>query len=185
MEKNYFFKFTLFLKFQIFLLSRRVLFLIAKKTGFQNSDFLVINKDEHFANSLVEIEFYFSKLLYVKLPQVGRKYYNGKVILNAEKLNFPYKIKVFVYGQKKKIFTIENFEAINNFHSEKFTITDFKSFYIKLNYPQILNLPRHKIINNSPNEKIEPNILAKKITLKESIKNNKIKLQPFNTEDLI
>lgn len=185
MEKNYFFTSLLLLKFQIILFVRRLRYLFTKKSNFLNTDFLNIIKDENFSNSLIEIDFHFSKLLYLKLPQIGRKYYNGKVVLNAKKLQFPYKIEVYVYGQKKKTFSIESFEAINNFRSEKFRIIDFKSFNNLFNYPKLLNLPRHKMVNGNPIIKIEPIIFDKKNTLRNSIKKNKIKLQPFNTDDLI
>lgn len=173
------------IKFQKILFSKRFRFLFGRKIVSHNTDYLSIIKDEHFANSAIMIEFHFAKLLYVKFPQVGRKYYNGKILLNAEKLKYPYLIKVKTFGKKKKIFTIESFEGSNYFHSEKFSIKNFKSFKNTFKPPPILEFSRHQVLYNNPILKAEVQLKPFRFRLKNQFNDYKTKQQPFNTKDFI
>lgn len=69
----------------------RILFGANKKI--KTNQFQVI-KDENFANSHIKVIFDFENFLYVKFPKIGKKLYNGEIVLNTSKMHFPYEIKV-------------------------------------------------------------------------------------------
>jgi len=118
------------------------------------------------------------------MPQVGRKLYNGKLLLNPNKMKFPYQITVHAFGKKRK-YQIESFEGINDFHSDKFKIANFKSF--KCNYKQtaILDFPKYMLGYNHPMINIDYNCPPQFLKTEIKLENYKIKHQPFNSNDFI
>lgn len=184
MKKRFLNQLLVFLKFQFIVFFRRIKFSLNSKSISSNSDFLSITTDENFTTSLIKIEFYFSRLLYVKMPQLGKKLYNGELLLNPNKMRFPYQITVYTFGKKRK-YLIESFEGINDFHSNKFKITDFKSF--KCNYKQsgVLDFPKYKFGYNQPMINMDYNFSPQFLKKKIKFGNFTIEHQPFNSNDFI
>lgn len=53
-----------------------------------------IDYDDTFADSLLRINFFYPQLIYIAIPGIGKKLYNGTITLNASKVSFPLKIDI-------------------------------------------------------------------------------------------
>lgn len=111
------------------LIYRRFVFAFANSKDSTTHDFFIIDKDFTFSNSLIKIDYHFSNLLWVNFPEVGKKFSNGSITLNSNKLQFPYIITVKLPKGLKK-YVIEKEEDGLILNSAKYKINYFKSFNI-------------------------------------------------------
>lgn len=134
-----------------------------------SEDFFIINKDFTFSNSLLKIDFYFSNLLWVHFPNVGKKYYNGSVSLNAERIEFPFVITVKLSKGIKK-YVVEKNEDGLTLNSDNYKIdyfNSFKIFYLRKEMPRrITCLINNRFYFNKPKSSISVATKIKDINFK-------------------
>lgn len=123
--KNYFFKFVSALGLFFIVIGRRVRFRFEKSN--EDDDFIKVCQDHSFKNSLIKIDFYFEQLLYIDFPQIGKKIHNGRIVLNSDRLNFPYDIEIVTYNKSFQC-RIEMNNASNQLISESLSVQYFDSF---------------------------------------------------------
>lgn len=129
MKNNYIFLLQKYISTFFLLLYRRLVFAFSNSNYSNADDFFIIDKDFTFSNSLLKIDFHFSQLLWINFPEVGKKFSNGSITLNSNKLQFPYIITVKLpKGIRKYVIEKENDGLILN--SAKYKINYFKSFNI-------------------------------------------------------
>lgn len=100
-----------------------------------------IFRDSTFSNSLIRVEYFFDSLIWIKFPQIGKKLFNGSVILNADIITFPYEIKVRTkHGIRKYI--IQQEEVLNSLQSDRYRVIKFSSFKREYREPNFFNFPK-------------------------------------------
>lgn len=148
-----------------------------------HNDFLNIQFDPNIKNSFLEIEFYFADLIFLQIPKLGKKIYNGKLLLNASNLEFPLKIKLRTYRGVEEII-IEQNEAPIIIKKEKFLIDSLENIQsnsISINFDQ-LNLQNLKIAKAKTTKE---RILIKNVEVKDILKNIQISKSIFNKTDYL
>lgn len=99
-------------------------FFLRKKSD--SSDFITVNYDDTFSNSLIQIDFYFENLIYLSIPNLGRKLYNGTLTLNAFQGTFPLIITIKT-AKGKSTYEITNRSHPLVFDTKKVVVDYFKS----------------------------------------------------------
>ncbi len=177
------FLFDFFVDFFI-ILWRRIRFVFKKKSSID--DYLVVNRDTTFSNSLIEVEFYFEQLIYVYFPQIGRKMYNGKISLITERMVFPYEIEVATASGKAR-YVIPNEETLWRFSNKAFEINKFQSFSLQTS--QINKFKMLELALNQPNELVldffESKVEIGAVKLKDNNKIKVIKHKKFNKQNYL
>ena len=129
MKNNIIKKLLHFLRFWRIILIRLVQFTFQKR---KHKSFINIEKDEHFENSLLRIDYHFDQLLWINFPGIEKKIHNGTVYLQSENITFPYQIEVKTYSRNEKISI--DFNPKNKLESEKFAIKNLKNSVFQINH---------------------------------------------------
>lgn len=123
------------------ILGRYLKFVFIKKKNIR-TDFLNIQKDFTFSNSLIYIDFHFVNLIYLSISGIDKKLYNGRIVLNSLNLSYPIKIKA-ITGNGVFSYVIEDENFANHIlNSSIYKISEIKNNSMELNIPKSLNINR-------------------------------------------
>lgn len=114
------------------------------KKGNKNS-YIKIEKDENFQNSIIRIDYYFEKLLWLDFPKIGKIFENGTLCIDTEKITFPYTFKVNTFSNSYKY--IIEFNPNNSLNTRKIVIKKHK--ILKTHKQQKQLFVKNKIIINN------------------------------------
>lgn len=190
MKRNLITQFLDFFRYRSAILWRRIYYLFFRNGNSER--FFDIEFDDSFANSVVKIRFNFPDLIYAEFPQVGKKIYNGVILLNAAKLKYPYKITIHT-ASGKTVREIPQPKSENLLNSDEFSEVSLNSFKRELNLKRHFRMPVLNLF--SPEAKVSlifPDFNFNKIKFVQpnqletnSLKIEKLKFKKFKTSDFL
>jgi hypothetical protein len=157
--------------------------IVYKKRPHETEIFRIF-RDSTFSNSLIRVEYFFDNLIWIKFPQIGKKLFNGSVMLNSARMTFPYEITVRTKRGVKK-YMVQQEEVQNTLQSEYYRVKEFASFKRIYRNPNLFNFPKLTLKNiifyQSPKFYFQKN----RTEIGKNLKINKINHSNFNRTDFL
>jgi hypothetical protein len=150
----------------------------------EGEEFFLVERDTTFFNSLITITYHFPSLIWAHFPGVDKKIDNGKIVLNASKLEYPYIVRVKTKYECKR-YSIESAEIENFLNSKLYKIEEFEGFNRMYKRPNIFSSPAFSISNHLNYKNQNFFFKREKSRISNSLKINKISHSNFKTNDYI